>query len=707
MKTKYLMGVLLGLIISTTTQAQVIIDKTTFISNLMQIFHHRNSSFDSLTVAGNKAGGGLEAKIKLPNADETYILNNGYHAGYAFKDSVQAIAFMKEAQALIAEATTTYNATARFEPKSNPRFLQFHIGNNEGFYTQPDVIQFFLRNAQSHNKPYVVFLIFDGRRPSFSYYVTAGNRLVNNEIEGLIKDIAFGKDSLLLQVKGKKIPDNSSTISSYKSKRTLRGYEATIYEENNFTQRRNTLQLVKNWTGKKDDEVFQKADSLIMNLKAALPDTYCYLMNNSEQKISFYPHPFNSQTLFPKPDAILEIYYGRAEKTQNAYYVWLNISRTETIKQVNKTLPTAATIVDTPYPFKGDNGKYGYKNSKNEVVVAPRYSEAVSFGEERARVALNGHYGFIDVKGKEIIPPKYDYVGLFFFNGIVTFKLNGKFGIVDKNGKELVPANKYDDVKIERLKGNEASQNKFILAKQYNKYGFIDSAGNELVPLKYDRASIVAPFRARAMLNGKEGLIDNTGKILIPLQYENISEYTSNKEILKTGVLRLTLNKKYGLADLNGKILLQPIYNNAVKDFSEGLTVVEQAGKCGYADKTGKVVIPLQYERAYQFSDGMATIYTNGKYGYINKLGKVVIPCQYAMAGSFVNGMAAVKNGVDTKYGYIDKTGKLVVPFKYDLALDFDIYGEAKVYIGNKWGKINSKGVVVTPITNESKDDGW
>ncbi len=48
---------------------------------------------------------------------------------------------------------------------------------------------------------------------------------------------------------------------------------------------------------------------------------------------------------------------------------------------------------------------------------------------------------------------------------------------------------------------------------------------------------------------------------------------------------------------------------NYIASFSDGLAVVrkgdQETGKYGYIDKTGKVVIPLEYDLAWGFSEGL------------------------------------------------------------------------------------------------------
>ena len=57
-----------------------------------------------------------------------------------------------------------------------------------------------------------------------------------------------------------------------------------------------------------------------------------------------------------------------------------------------------------------------------------------------------------------------------------------------------------------------------------------------------------------------------------------------------------------------------------------------------------------------------------GKYGYINKTGKVVVPAQYEYAEKFYEGMGVVKQG--GKRGFIDATGKMVITPQFDQKTD-------------------------------------
>ena len=79
--------------------------------------------------------------------------------------------------------------------------------------------------------------------------------------------------------------------------------------------------------------------------------------------------------------------------------------------------------------------------------------------------------------------------------------------------------------------------------------------------------------------------------------------------------------------------------------------------------------------------------------GYVNRLGDIVIPCQYDLAFDFSFGMAAVRR--ENRFGYIDVHGKTILPFIYDMASDFTKEDEAIVGQGKEQYKINKKGRII------------
>jgi WG containing repeat len=172
-------------------------------------------------------------------------------------------------------------------------------------------------------------------------------------------------------------------------------------------------------------------------------------------------------------------------------------------------------------------------------------------------------------------------------------------------------------------------------------------------------------------------------------------------------------DKKCGYIDKTGRLII-PFQFDSAGDFSEGLAAVGIKEKTGYIDKTGKFVIPPRFTEGFRFSEGLAVVLIRlvgregitsfYKYGYIDKSGKVVIqPPQdpeslkwfsYAHKGlSFSEGLAYMAHG---KLGYIDKAGKPIIPPKYNDVQPFS-EGLAAVKLEDKYGYIDRSGEMVIP----------
>lgn len=192
---------------------------------------------------------------------------------------------------------------------------------------------------------------------------------------------------------------------------------------------------------------------------------------------------------------------------------------------------------------------------------------------------------------------------------------------------------------------------------------------------------------------------------------------------------------------------------------------VARNGKWGYIDSKGKVVVPFEYESAWNFSEGLALVQKGGKWGFINEQGRVAIPFQHDYCLPFYDGWARADDSFIDKEGkqtlflpgvhapafsegfavasplmpsglgwpagkpmpepgkpyYVDKAGKRLIIRQPGVAtgaddalflrdiLDPDCRGDfreglAKITVNGKSGFINSQGIVVIPIQYE---DAW
>jgi hypothetical protein len=165
----------------------------------------------------------------------------------------------------------------------------------------------------------------------------------------------------------------------------------------------------------------------------------------------------------------------------------------------------------------------------------------------------------------------------------------------------------------------------------------------------------------------------------------------------------------------------------------------------GYADPTGKLVIPAQFDAAHPFTaDGLAEIKRGGHWGMIDRQGREVIPpltsyqvpSQDGRAGVCVDDGQAIpglsilgpKPGQRTQVqgticGYLDTTGALAIPFEYNWIHPFK-EGVAPASISKPstycpavdlgratmYGLLDTKGTVLVPFETcyiGPSENGW
>lgn len=120
---------------------------------------------------------------------------------------------------------------------------------------------------------------------------------------------------------------------------------------------------------------------------------------------------------------------------------------------------------------------------------------------------------------------------------------------------------------------------------------------------------------------------------------------------------------KYGYADDSGKIVIPYKYDFA-DGFADGVARVRVKTSFGLIDERGHEVVPMQYSNIYPFRDGLAVVAKDGRSGYIDRTGTIVIPLRYDQCFNFENGAGVVMT--DKKYGVVDRTGREVVPCEFD-----------------------------------------
>jgi WG containing repeat len=398
---------------------------------------------------------------------------------------------------------------------------------------------------------------------------------------------------------------------------------------------------------------------------------------------------------------------------------------------------------------------WGYIDKTGKIVIEPRFTEAYPFhgglaivgfmknvdrpqpGSSSLIDGITGReiwqvkrYGYIDRTGKFVIPPEFtdarpfygDNPGFPFPPG--TTKISeGFLGNETPNPFEPYPP-------VPGLVAYDGELAAVRAGKEYkNRWGYINREGKYVVKPQFCEAELFSAGVARVRVVRFDGLcepddpydsdwtyIDKKGKYLTKSKFEKAEDFHE-------GLAWVSFNSQPGFVEDNfidktGKFLLgKNFHASPSTSFSEGLAIVENGRwpqiKFGYIDKSGKFVIPPQFEDAFSFHEGRAIVGIGEKrsnpemvdhVAYIDKSGQFITSKRFDAAAPFYNGVALVKVG--KKYGYVDISGKYIVEPKFEVASQFFNDGLVAVGVdGVGAGYIDRQGeFIVKPYFGNAAD---
>lgn len=354
-----------------------------------------------------------------------------------------------------------------------------------------------------------------------------------------------------------------------------------------------------------------------------------------------------------------------------------------------------------------------------ETIVPCEYDQVQTINDDEYYFVTNGPlHGLLRWDGKTIIACVYNDIDLNKFEGLFSVKRNGQKGLMSRAGEELVPC-AFDDCGVidehflwarkdktygiyssegekvqpckfssffiyEGKKKKEVSLSDFaqldrrqhpdLYAVVSGKVGTLDSKKfTTKLPCAYDYLSDFATRMkitngaltrlAVYRLNGKYGIVNSEGKHIQPMGFDELRKDVSDpssKELPDMGSARdlhIRIGDKWGILTANGEQLAEVKFDS-VGVFHDGLAVVKAAERYGYIDRSGAIVIPIQWMTAYDFSEGLAALRVDKKhFQFINTAGTVVIKSKkYDSVGRFRNGVCRVVKGGKVKW--IDTKGK-------------------------------------------------
>lgn len=204
-------------------------------------------------------------------------------------------------------------------------------------------------------------------------------------------------------------------------------------------------------------------------------------------------------------------------------------------------------------------------------------------------------------------------------------------------------------------------------------------------------------------------------KLAIPYQFSYAGSFSGGMApVCKI----INEQRKCGYIDRTGKVIIEYQYDK-VGYFSEGLAPVLFGNKWGYIDEKNKLKIKPQFDEAHSFSGGYARVTSSmpdwdldegyEKCKFINKNGDYVLDMPIYGCKSFTEGLAVagfLTENREIKFGLIDTNGSKITRNLYD---SLDIFSEgliaAQKKIGSKWGYVNKHGEEVIPFQFDSASD--
>jgi hypothetical protein len=294
--------------------------------------------------------------------------------------------------------------------------------------------------------------------------------------------------------------------------------------------------------------------------------------------------------------------------------------------------------------------RYGFIDKNGNVAFLLNCDSVSSFQEGLAYFYDGGKYGYIDEAGKVVIKARYDDAG-YFQDGLAKVRVGLKLGVIDRNGTELVPAD-YDDISFD---------SGFIIAESGGKYGCFDKVGNLIFKPVYDSITMLPGKNSAVVyLEDQPEIIDFQGNIEVADKYDSIIYYDSE---YGDAMIEVSINDKYGFLDMSDFSEVVSPVNDWLSLFKNGRAVVGNGNKYGVIDKTGNIVVPLNYDYAELFDNGTLALNQDGEFVLADADGKIINDNLYDSIEEIGSCYIIEAGG---KYGLLDENGTEMVAPVYD-----------------------------------------
>jgi WG containing repeat len=122
---------------------------------------------------------------------------------------------------------------------------------------------------------------------------------------------------------------------------------------------------------------------------------------------------------------------------------------------------------------------------------------------------------------------------------------------------------------------------------------------------------------------GKYGVINRKGEVVVPPAYDQLENYSDGLACAQMDAGGG--NYQVSFIDVDGKVAIPYKASNNAQDFHDGLVQFTEAGKMGYMDTTGKIIIPAKFDEADSFENGYARVAVGDEAYIIDKAGQRIL----------------------------------------------------------------------------------
>ncbi|GAA0116134.1 WG repeat-containing protein [Clostridium senegalense] len=356
---------------------------------------------------------------------------------------------------------------------------------------------------------------------------------------------------------------------------------------------------------------------------------------------------------------------------------------------------TGDTILDPIYSdisFKSNlvcfmvDNKYGILNLNTKEKLESLSDTPLTFIDNISTFSSNGKYGYINADGNVLIEPKFENALYFNSCNLASVKLNNKWGVINKSGDFIV------EPKYEEIVYNESSDYDFkdksnsstFLIKLNNKWGLLDSYGKELLEPTFNYATPLNNETFAISENSSMwALADTKGTILSDFKYNSLHSISDKFTCAQ-------IKEKNTIVNLNGLEVLKPEYNSVY--FFNNNFIIEKDGKTGYISNDGKEILPIKYDELnsspeFLLPENYDTTIEEFYSSYIE------------LYNQQLNNYIYIK--LDNKFGVCNKDGKIIIEPKYS-RIKYLNKNYLAVLEDNLWGILDINGnVIITPKFND------